>query len=88
MSKKIIPLITPALLQAQVEHLAHNCDLRVELLDGLPHAFGELVKIVPPKHRAALSRGICYVSHELDLTQENLLTVLICCRCLQDIYLR
>lgn len=82
MSKVITPL---RLLEAQVKHLEVECAERIhesvhqiELLEGLPGVFAGLIKIAPAKERAALSRAIFYVDHELDLTAHNLRVVLIC----------
>lgn len=82
MSKVITPL---RLLEAQVKHLEVECAERIhesvhqiELLEGLPGVFAGLIKIAPAKERAALSRAIFYVDHELDLTAANLRVVLIC----------
>lgn len=90
MSKVITPL---RLLEAQLKHLevecaerAHESAHQIELLEGLPGVFAGLLAIVPAKERAALSRAIFYVDHELDKTAANLRVVLICCLVLFDRY--
>jgi hypothetical protein len=90
MSKVTTPL---RLLEAQVKHLErecaeriHECAHRVELLEGLPGVFAGLIAIAPAKERAALSRAIFFVDHELDPTAHNLRAVLICCLVLFDRY--
>jgi hypothetical protein len=56
------------------------------LLEGLPGVLAGLIAIAPDRERAALSRAIFYVDHELDLTAANLRTVLICALVLFDRY--
>lgn len=81
------PKVPPrSLLDAQIQFLADECASRAELLEGLAGVFAGLVKIVPRRRRAELSRSLCFVSHELDLTAANLRCVLICCLCLFDQY--
>jgi hypothetical protein len=81
------PKVPPrALLDAQIQFLADECASRTELLEGLPHVFAKLVEIVPHRRRAELSKSICYISHELDLTAHNLRTVLICTMVLFERY--
>lgn len=80
------PKVTAELLRAQIQFLADECVSRTELLEGLPGVFARLAAIAPRKRRADLSRSLCFVSHELDLTAANLRTVLICCLCLFDQY--
>ena len=75
-----------SLLDAQIKSLTAECVDRVELLEGLPHVFAKLVDIAPVKRRAELSRSLCYLTHELDLTSANLRTVLICALCLFEQY--
>lgn len=65
-------------LNAQVADLGHNCGDRVELLSALPLVFERLAAIVPESRRDELSHSIFYIRNQLDLTQENLLTVLTC----------
>jgi len=81
------PTVPPReLLDAQIKFLATECADRTELLEGLPGVFAKLVEIVPPWRRAELSRSLCYIGHELDLTAANLRTVLICALVLFDRY--
>jgi hypothetical protein len=81
------PKVPPrSLLDAQIASLTAECTDRVELLEGLPHVFAGLVEIVPTARRAELSRSLCYLTHELDLTSANLRTVLICALVLYDKY--
>lgn len=82
------PEVIEELLRAQIEFLTMECNERMELLEGLPFVFAKLTEIAPRKRRADLSKSICFVSHELDLTAHNLRTVLICCLCLFDQYTR
>lgn len=83
------PKVPPkSLLDAQVQFLADECASRTQLLEGLAGVFAKLAEIVPRKRRAELSRSLCFVSHELDLTAANLRCVLICCLCLFDQYTR
>jgi hypothetical protein len=80
------PKVTVAILQAQIAELAEECASRSELLYGLPHVFGELVKIVPPARRAELSHAIFAIAHE-NLSAQTLRTILICAMVLQDRFL-
>ena len=73
-------------LNAQVAYLKHNCGDRVQLLSGLPLVFERLAEIVPESRRDELSHAIFYITHQLDLTQENLLTVLTCLMVLFERY--
>jgi hypothetical protein len=80
------PKVTAELLRGQIASLTAECADRVELLEGLPHVFAKLVEIVPTTRRAELSRSLCYLTHELDLTAHNLRVVLICAMVLADRY--
>jgi hypothetical protein len=98
LSKKITTITTRAELEARVRCLEIECSRRIEeiaieythrteLLGGLPFVFGELIKIAPPKERAALSRAIFAVGHNMDLTAETLRAILTCAMVLQDRFL-
>jgi hypothetical protein len=81
------PKVPPkSLLLDQIQFLATECESRTQLLEGLAGVFAGLVAIVPRRRRSELSKAICFISHELDLTAHNLRVVLICALVLHDRY--
>ena len=59
-------------------YLKHNCGERVQLLTGLPLVVERLAEIVPPIGATNSATQFSTSRHQLDLTQENLITVLTC----------
>jgi hypothetical protein len=79
--------VNRAVLRRTQSELEHNFALRMDLLGLVEQMCWRLTQFVPHARCAELTRSLEFIFNELDLTVENLMTVLICTRVLEDQFL-
>jgi hypothetical protein len=79
--------VNRAVLRRTESALEHNFDQRRDLLGLVEQMCYRLTMFVPHRRCAELTRTLEFVFNELDLNVENLMTVLICTRVLEDQFL-
>jgi hypothetical protein len=79
--------VNRAVLRRTQLDLEHDFDRRRDLLGLVEQMCYRLTMFVPHARCAELTGSLDYIFNELDLNVENLMTILICTRILEDRYL-